>query len=71
MLMEAFKVKTYVFQISREAEQALYRDRIFRDLKVMMMSEPSDTTHTAALAAVEASAKCHANAIVVITATGR
>lgn len=60
-----------ICNISREAEQALYRDRIFRDLKVMMMSEPSDTTHTAALAAVEASAKCHANAIVVITATGR
>lgn len=57
--------------ISKESEQALYRDQIFNDLRKMMGNERTDNTHTTALAAVEASMKCHAKAIVVITATGR
>lgn len=61
-----------ICNISREAEQALYRDQIFNDLRVAMMStKPTDATHTVALAAVEASMKCHAKGIVVVTATGR
>lgn len=60
-----------ICNVSREAEQALYRDQLFRDLRVMVESEPTDATHTAALSAVEAAMKCHARAIVVITATGR
>ncbi|XP_071160457.1 pyruvate kinase-like isoform X2 [Mytilus edulis] len=60
-----------ICNVSREAEQALYRDQLFHDLRVMVESEPTDATHTAALSAVEAAMKCHARAIVVITATGR
>ncbi|CAH0778457.1 unnamed protein product [Bemisia tabaci] len=56
--------------ICKEAEAAVWQRQLFVDL-VSKTEPPIDATHTVAIAAVEASAKCLAAAIVVITTTGR
>ncbi|XP_065336387.1 pyruvate kinase-like isoform X2 [Cloeon dipterum] len=56
--------------ISREAEAVLYHKQLFIDLN-SLVTLPLDSTHTTAIAAVEASGKCQAKAIIVITTSGR
>ncbi|XP_017781086.1 PREDICTED: pyruvate kinase-like isoform X1 [Nicrophorus vespilloides] len=56
--------------ICKEAEAAIWQKRHFTDL-VNMAIAPVDVAHTIAIAAVEASAKCLASAIIVITTSGR
>ena len=57
-------------KIAREAESAVYHKQLFDELR-LLTPRPTDVTHTAALAAVEASVNCLAGAIIVITTTGR
>jgi len=56
--------------ICKEAEAAIWQKQLFNDLTNMAVP-PLEATHTVAIAAVEASQKCLASAIIVITTTGR
>lgn len=56
--------------ICKEAEAAIWQKQLFSDLS-SIASPPIDATHTVAVAAVEASQKCLASAIIVITTSGR
>lgn len=62
-------VKTMA-NIVREAESAIWHKQLFTELS-QMVSQPTDSTHTTAIASVEASMKAMAKAIIVITTTGR
>lgn len=57
-------------QICREAEAAIWQKQNFTELSSKAIP-PIDAAHTVAIAAVEASAKCLAAAIIVITTSGR
>ncbi|KAK0074611.1 hypothetical protein PV326_012296, partial [Microctonus aethiopoides] len=56
--------------ICKEAEAAIWHNQLFTDLSNKAIA-PIDPTHAAAIATVEASAKCLATAIIVITTSGR
>jgi len=56
--------------IAKEAESAIWHKQMFAELS-QCVNIPTDSTHTTAIAAVEASFKAFASAIVVITTTGR
>nr|ATA58417.1 mitochondrial pyruvate kinase [Gammarus lacustris] len=56
--------------IAREAESAIWHKQLFTELS-QMVHQPTDSTHTTAIASVEASFKAMASAIIVITTTGR
>lgn len=56
--------------ICKEAEAAIWQKRLFVEL-VDKAPQPTDPAHTVAIASVEASLKCRANAIIVITTSGR
>lgn len=55
--------------IAKEAEAALWHKQLFSDLAEQVVV-PADSTHTVAIAAVEAAFKCQASAIIAITTTG-
>ncbi|XP_033725051.1 pyruvate kinase PKM-like isoform X3 [Pecten maximus] len=57
-------------KICREAESAVYTSQYFEEIR-QDTALPIEVTHTVAIAAVEASFKCMAAAIIVITTTGR
>ncbi|KAK0163777.1 hypothetical protein PV328_002472 [Microctonus aethiopoides] len=56
--------------ICKEAEAAIWHNQLFTDLSNKAIA-PIDATHAVAIATVEASAKCLATAIIVITTSGR
>ncbi|XP_048478810.1 pyruvate kinase isoform X2 [Plutella xylostella] len=56
--------------ICKEAEAAIWHKQLFSDLS-SQVAIPIEPVHSVAIAAVEASAKCLASAIVVITTSGR
>uniref|UniRef100_A0A1B6F1T8 Pyruvate kinase n=1 Tax=Cuerna arida TaxID=1464854 RepID=A0A1B6F1T8_9HEMI len=56
--------------ICKEAEAAVWHRELFNDL-ISIASPPLDNAHTVAIAAVEASMKSSAAAIIVLTTTGR
>ncbi|XP_014245362.1 pyruvate kinase-like isoform X2 [Cimex lectularius] len=56
--------------ICKEAEAAIWHKQLFSDLASKVVP-PIDATHSVAIAAVEASAKALASAILVITTSGR
>ncbi|XP_015188978.1 PREDICTED: pyruvate kinase-like isoform X1 [Polistes dominula] len=56
--------------ICKEAEGIFWQTQIFHDLSSKVLP-PIDATHAVAVAAVEASIKCLASAIIVITTSGR
>lgn len=56
--------------ICKEAEAAVWQKQTFVDL-LARTTPPIDATHTIAIAAVEASTKCLAAAIVILTTSGR
>ncbi|XP_072758935.1 pyruvate kinase-like isoform X1 [Anoplolepis gracilipes] len=56
--------------ICKEAEAAIWQTQIFHDLTSKALP-PIDATHAVAIASVEASVKCLASAIIVITTSGR
>lgn len=58
------------FQICREAESTVFHEKVFRELREEITG-PTGSTHTTAVAAVEAAFRCQATAIFVITSTGR
>jgi len=62
-------VKT-MSNIAQEAESAIWHKQLFTELSQSVVT-CSDNTHTTAIAAVEASFKSMASAIIVITTTGR
>jgi len=62
-------VKTMA-NIAREAESAIWHKQLFTELSQSVITT-QDSTHTTAIAAVEASFKALASAIIVITTTGR
>jgi len=55
--------------IAKEAEAALWHRQLFTELSVQVVT-PADSTHTIAIAAVEASFKCQASAIITLTTSG-
>ncbi|XP_003739734.1 pyruvate kinase PKM [Galendromus occidentalis] len=57
-------------KICCEAEAAFFQKDVFRHLSEMT-PVPTDSSHTVAIAAVAASVKCLAGAIIVVTTTGR
>lgn len=54
----------------KEAETAIWQRNLFHALSDLAPS-PLDATHATAVAAVEASSKCLASAIIVLTTSGR
>jgi len=56
--------------IAREAEAAIWHKQHFTELS-SLVTLPTDSTHTTAIAAVEASFKAMATAVIVVTTTGR
>ncbi|XP_026492826.1 pyruvate kinase-like isoform X2 [Vanessa tameamea] len=56
--------------ICKEAEAAIWHKQLFNDL-AQQVKAPIEPAHSVAIAAVEASTKCMASAIVVITTSGR
>ncbi|XP_053539786.1 pyruvate kinase PKLR [Ictalurus punctatus] len=56
--------------ICREAEAALFHQRVFEDLR-RLTPLSSDPTEVTAIGAVESSFKCSAGAIIVLTTSGR
>lgn len=56
--------------ICKEAEAAVWHKQLFVDLS-QPIEPPIEAGHSAAIAAVEASIKCDAAAVIVITTTGR
>lgn len=56
--------------ICKEAEAAIWHKQLFIDLSTSI-KPPVEAAHTVAIATVEASIKCFATAIIVITTTGR
>lgn len=56
--------------ICKEAEAAIWHNQLFSDLCSNVLP-PIDATHAVAIASVEASIKCLAAAIIVITTSGR
>ncbi|KAL0270856.1 UNVERIFIED_CONTAM: hypothetical protein PYX00_008129 [Menopon gallinae] len=56
--------------ICKEAETAIWHKQLFIDLSTSI-KPPVEAAHTVAIATVEASIKCFATAIIVITTTGR
>ncbi|KAI5106062.1 pyruvate kinase PKLR isoform X1, partial [Silurus meridionalis] len=56
--------------ICREAEAALFHQRVFEDLR-RLTPPSSDPTEVTAIGAVESSFKCSAGAIIVLTTSGR
>ncbi|KAK3572204.1 hypothetical protein QTP86_026067 [Hemibagrus guttatus] len=56
-------------QICREAEAALFHQRVFEDLR-RLTGLTSDPTEVTAIGAVESSFKCSAGAIIVLTTSG-
>lgn len=57
-------------QIAREAEAAMFHRQMFEELR-RTSHLTRDPTETVAIGAVEASFKCCASAIIVLTKTGR
>jgi len=57
-------------KICQEAEAAIWHKQLFVDLS-SRLTLPLEATHSTAIAAVEASNKCQAAAIIIITTTGR
>lgn len=57
-------------RIAKEAEAAIWHKQLFLDLTSKVVP-PIDAAHTVAIAAVEASSKCMAAAIIVLTTSGR
>merc|ERR1712179_471888 len=55
--------------LSREAEACMWHKQLFADLAGQVVV-PADSTHTVAIAAVEAAFKCQASAIITLTTTG-
>ncbi|XP_022905593.1 pyruvate kinase-like [Onthophagus taurus] len=56
--------------ICKEAEAAVWHRQLFNDLNAKIIP-PIDPAHTVAIAAVEASTKCLASAIIVVTSSGK
>lgn len=56
--------------ICKEAEAAIWQKQLFQDLS-LQARPPISAAHSVAIAAVEASSKCLAAAIIVITTSGR
>ncbi|KAJ3597515.1 hypothetical protein NHX12_001038 [Muraenolepis orangiensis] len=59
-----------LFPICREAEAAIFHQRLFEELR-RLTPLSSDPTEVTAIGAVESSFKCCAGAIIVLTSTGR
>lgn len=61
---------SWCLQIAREAEAAVYHRQLFEELRraAPLSRDPTEVT---AIGAVEASFKCCAAAIIVLTKTGR
>lgn len=57
-------------QIAREAEAAMFHRQMFEELR-RISHLTRDPTESVAIGAVEASFKCCASAIIVLTKTGR
>lgn len=57
-------------QIAREAEAAMFHRQMFEELR-RLSHLTRDPTESVAIGAVEASFKCCASAIIVLTKTGR
>ena len=57
-------------KIAHEAESAIYHKQLFEELRTLT-PRPTDITHTAAIAAVEASVNCLASSIITITTSGK
>lgn len=62
-------VKT-LSQVCQEAENAIFYTQMFKEL-VLTTPRPTDIVHSIAIAAVEASVRAQAAAIIVVTTTGR
>ncbi|RUS78507.1 hypothetical protein EGW08_013719 [Elysia chlorotica] len=67
---EPARVVQTLAQISQEAENALYYDATFRDLR-FATPIPTNVTHATSIAAVEAAIRGSASAIIVVTNSGR
>ena len=69
-LVNEIMILSVWFQITREAEAAVFHRQVFEEL-THEVDMPANATLTTSIAAVEASFKCLAGAIIVLTKTGR